>query len=71
MAKACQVTKKRLYLAWLCYAILAAVAGLALGGRLRIAIWILLSGLAVKSWIAERDERIARQDARRTPVNDA
>ena len=34
------------------YAVLALIAGFALDGKMRIALWILLGGLAVKTVIA-------------------
>ncbi len=34
------------------YAVLALIAGFALEGKMRIALWILLGGLAIKTWIA-------------------
>ncbi|MGE5567766.1 MAG: hypothetical protein ACM3S5_01910 [Rhodospirillales bacterium] len=51
--------KTRLLVATLCYAGLAAMAGLTLSDwRIRAAVWILLAGLGVKTWIAamRRDE---------------
>ncbi|HOL72157.1 MAG TPA: hypothetical protein PLP04_17740 [Bryobacteraceae bacterium] len=52
-------TKTRLLVALLCYAGLAAMAGLTLDDwRIRAAVWVLLAGLGVKTWIAalRRDE---------------
>jgi hypothetical protein len=34
------------------YAVLALIAGFALEGNIRLAVWILLGGLAIKTWIA-------------------
>ncbi len=34
------------------YAILALLAGVTLTGTMRIAVWIFLAGLAVKTWLA-------------------
>lgn len=34
------------------YAVLAIVAGIALDGKFRLVVWILLAGLAAKTWIA-------------------
>lgn len=34
------------------YAVLAAIAGFALDGKLRLAVWIFLGGIAVKTLIA-------------------
>jgi hypothetical protein len=36
------------------YAALAALAGFTLDGIFRLAVWIFLAGLAVKTWIARR-----------------
>jgi hypothetical protein len=51
----------RLRTALLAYALLALLAGLTLDGAWRAAVWVLMAGLAVKTWIAEekrrRDER--------------
>lgn len=52
-------TKIRLLLAMLCFAVLATMAGLTLEDwRLRAVVWIVLGGLAAKTWIAavRRDE---------------
>ena len=49
--------KTRLLIAMLCYAALAAVAGLALEGMFRAAVWVFLGGLLIRTWIAA-----ARQD---------
>ncbi len=46
------MTRKRLGLAWASYGVFAVVAGLELEGGMRIAVWIFLAGLAVKSWLA-------------------
>ena len=35
-----------------CYAILALLAGLTLDGNLRIATWIFLGGIALRTWLA-------------------
>ena len=42
----------KLRTALLAYAVLAALAGVTLDGVWRAAVWVLLAGLAVKSWIA-------------------
>ena len=44
--------KRKLILPLLAYAVLGALAAVTLEGKLRIAIWILLGALAVKTWIA-------------------
>jgi hypothetical protein len=46
------MNRKKLYLAFICYAILGALAGFTLDGPFRLAVWIFLGGLAVKTWIA-------------------
>ncbi len=45
---------KRLAAALAAYAVIALLAGLTLDGKLRLAIWILLAGLAVKTLIVDR-----------------
>jgi hypothetical protein len=54
------MTRKRLYGAFACYAVLALAAALALDGPLRLVTWIFLGGLAVKSWVIYLRDR---QDA--------
>ena len=44
--------KPRLLMAMLCYVGLALLAWLTLAGLFRAAVWVLLGGLAVKTWIA-------------------
>ncbi len=43
---------KRLYWAMAAYAVLAVMAGLTLDGKFRLAVWIFLGGLALKTLIA-------------------
>ena len=43
---------KRLISAMAAYAAIAALAGFTLDGLLRTAVWILMVGLAAKTWIA-------------------
>jgi len=43
---------QRLLLALSAYAVLALLAAFTLDGALRLAVWILMAGLAVKTWIA-------------------
>jgi hypothetical protein len=43
---------KRLISAMAAYAAIAALAGFTLEGILRAAVWILMAGLAAKTWIA-------------------
>jgi len=38
------------------YVVLAAAAALTLDGLIRNAVWILLAGLAVKTWIATKQQ---------------
>ena len=47
-------SRSRLKIALACYAALGIVAGLALEGKFRIAIWIFLAGLTVKTLIASK-----------------
>ena len=42
----------RLYYAFAAYTAIAVLAGFTLRGEFRIAVWILLGGLAVRTWIA-------------------
>lgn len=44
--------KPRLIAAMSCYAVLALLAAVTLDGVFRAAVWVLLAGLAVKTWIA-------------------
>ena len=48
----------RFYLAMASYAVLAALAGFTLNGPFRLATWVFLAGLAVKTWLVtlRRDE---------------
>lgn len=48
---------RRFAAALVCYAALALMAGLTLDGLLRTAVWILLGGLVVKTWLAWRADR--------------
>ncbi len=43
---------KRLISAMAAYAVIAALASFTLDGMLRVAVWILMAGLAAKTWIA-------------------
>jgi len=52
------LTTRRLFTALGCYAALALAAGAALNGDVRLVVWILLGGLAVKSWIGWKKERM-------------
>jgi hypothetical protein len=44
--------QKRFYWAMGAYGVLASMATFTLDGKLRLAVWILLGGLALKTWIA-------------------
>jgi hypothetical protein len=44
--------QKRFYGALACYALLALLAAFTLDGKFRLAVWIFLAGLAVKTSIA-------------------
>ncbi len=46
--------KKRYYAALGCYALLALAAYFQLNGEVRVVIWILLAGLAAKTWIHKK-----------------
>jgi hypothetical protein len=50
------LTRHRLFIALGCYAALGLAAGLTLSGDARLMVWILLGGLAAKSWIAWKKE---------------
>ncbi len=54
------MTTDRTKLRWgaVVYAALAVCAGLTLTGAMRIAIWVLLAGLAVKTWIGVLRDRV-------------
>ncbi|MBI1898788.1 MAG: hypothetical protein HYZ57_06115 [Acidobacteria bacterium] len=47
----------RLIAALSVYAVLALLARFTLDGKIRIAVWILLAGLAVKTWLASLSGR--------------
>ena len=49
-------TSKKLTLALAAYAVIAALAAVTLEGNLRLAVWILMGGLAVKTWIASASD---------------
>ncbi len=42
---------KRYYAAMLCYLVMAVAGGLQLTGKIRLALWIFLGALALKTWI--------------------
>ena len=43
---------QRLYAAMAAYAVLAVLAGLTLDGKIRLAVWVFLAGLALRTLIA-------------------
>ena len=45
--------RARFITAMACYAVLALLSAFTLEGVFRIGVWILLGGLAVKTWIAQ------------------
>ncbi len=45
--------KARFITAMACYGVLALLSAFTLDGVFRIGVWILLGGLAVKTWIAQ------------------
>lgn len=47
---------KRLMAALACYALFCVLAWLTLDGELRWIIWILMAALAVKSWVAAKQQ---------------
>ena len=46
------MNRTKFYIALGCYAALAALAAVTLDGPFRLAVWIFLAGLAVKTWLA-------------------
>jgi hypothetical protein len=46
--------KSRLIAAMACYAALAVLAAFTLQGIFKVSVWILLAGLAVKTWISAK-----------------
>lgn len=52
MRESQQLTRRRLWLAFAVYALIAVLAGLTLEGKFRIVVWIFMGGLAVKTWLA-------------------
>ncbi len=54
-------SRPRLITALVCYAGLALLAAVTLEGLFRIAVWVLLGGLALKTWIAAVAQK--REDA--------
>jgi hypothetical protein len=47
---------KRLLIAGVCYTILATLSAFTLTGVFRIGVWVVLGGLAVKTWIAQAQQ---------------
>ncbi len=52
------MTTQRLKMALAIFALMALLAGLVLRGEVRLAVWIFLAGLGLKSWISWRKTRI-------------
>ena len=46
----------RIHVAFVLYIALAGIAGSSLRGDFRLAVWILLAGLALKTWIGHKKE---------------
>lgn len=57
----------RIHWAFICYLVLAAIAGSSLSGDVRMVVLILLGGMALKTWIGHLREQAARQQAEATP----
>jgi hypothetical protein len=51
------MTRDRLIQAMVCYAVLAALGAWMLEGDIRLAVWIFLAALAVKSYVAFLKEK--------------
>jgi hypothetical protein len=51
------VTRERLIQAIVCYAVLAALGAWMLEGHFRIAVWIFLAALAIKTYVAFLKEK--------------
>ena len=52
------ITEKRFYRAMGSYVVLASLAGFTLDGKFRLAVWIFLAGLAVKTVIAYKTSNL-------------
>jgi hypothetical protein len=50
--------QKRFFLAMSSYVVLALLAGFTLDGKFRLAVWILLAGLALKTCIAYKTSNL-------------
>ena len=62
---------KRLITALACYAVLAGLAAFTLdGGMFRNAIWVLMAGLALKTWAGHKAQAIRDEDAARRGERD-
>lgn len=46
--------RNRYHAAMACYLAMAVAGGLQLSGKIRLALWIFLGGLALKTWIHHR-----------------
>ena len=52
-----QNSRPRLYRAFFVYGLIALLAGFTLDGKFRIVVWIFVSGLAIKTWLAWMQQR--------------
>jgi len=52
MQESGQPSRQRLYRAFAVYCLIALLAGFTLDGKFRIVVWIFVSGLAIKTWLA-------------------
>lgn len=57
----------RIHWAFLCYLVLAAIAGSSLTGDVRMVVLILLGGLALKTWIGHLREQVAPPESASEP----
>lgn len=47
----------RLYVALAAYAAIAVLAGFTLTGEFRVAVWVLMGGLAIKTWLGSKMQK--------------
>ena len=52
----------RIHWAFLCYLVLAAIAGSSLSGDVRLVVLILLGGMATKTWVGYLRDQAARRE---------
>ena len=60
------MTTRRLYYALFCFALLGVAAEVTLTGNFRLAVWVLLGGLAFKSWLAWVELRRREEESEKT-----